>query len=517
MSVYETINMKLPIFTLYFLSYLFISKDLILIFTSVRIRMIYCYNDYQSSKATIEFELQDKSIDSINNGKNDTTLTTTVQEISIYDIRTKLQRNLILAIIAMIAFLLPFCDTVYVAALYDIVLSLNTSTTLVATSISIYLSMSGIFSLVWGAISDRFGRKITLIVALIIFIVATIICIFAPTIAVLIVFRTLEGATISVALVVGQSLVADIFPEEKRGMATGAFFLPFNIGPIVGPVIGGPLSYAFGWRSTFIFLTICSFIAIVVTIFLIPETHQYFAMEHFHKTNPNKRIIDAQPTEKPSFEKPWKSLVHLIDLTILPYMAIATTAYCIVVASSALFSIFLAASPYNYTEDIIGYLYIPSGVVLVIGSIFGGWISDKANIYFGQGKCLEGRLVPALGLSILIPIGLIIYGWIFDYKLNVMGPIIGMCLISFGQAAVESAVSTYLTSKKQSEAAAVIAANTFFNFFAAGIVLTCAVPMYNAMGIGPYFSLLAGLNIITIVWSGVLVYKNVKRGGYVVM
>ena len=474
-------------------------------------------NGDQPSKVTIEFELQNKSIDNINNDKNDTTLTTTVEEISIYDIRTKLQRNLILATIALIAFLLPFCDTVYVPALNDVVMSFNTSTTLVAISVSIYLLMSGVFSLVWGAVSDRFGRKITLIVALIIFIVATIVCIFAPTIGVLIVFRTLEGATISVALVVGQSLVADIFPEEKRGMATGAFFLPFNIGPIIGPVIGGPLSYAFGWRSTFIFLTICSFIAIVVTIFLIPETHQYFAMEHFHKTNPNKRIIDAQPTEKPSFEKPWKSLVHLIDLTILPYMAIATTAYCIVIISSPLFSIFLSESPYDYTEDIIGYLYIPSGVVLVIGSIFGGWISDKANAYFGQEKCLEGRLVPALGLSILIPIGLIIYGWIFDYKLNVVGPIIGMCLISFGQTAVESAVPAYLTSKKQSEAAAVIAASTFFNFFAAGIVLTCAVPMYNAMGIGPYFSFLAGLNIITIVWSGVLVYKNVKRGGYVAM
>ena len=45
MIVYETINMKLPIFTLHFLSYLFRSKDLILILTSVRIRMIYCYND----------------------------------------------------------------------------------------------------------------------------------------------------------------------------------------------------------------------------------------------------------------------------------------------------------------------------------------------------------------------------------------------------------------------------------------------------------------------------------------
>jgi len=474
-------------------------------------------NDYQSSKATIEFERQDKSIGSINNSKNDTTLTTTVEEISIYDIRTKLQRNLILATISSIAFLLPFCDTVYEPALKDIVISLNTSTTLVTMSISIYLSMSGVFSLVWGAVSDRFGRKITLIVALIIFIVATIICIFAPTIAVLIVFRTLEGATISATLVVGQSLVGDIFPEEKRGTAVGFFFLLFNIGPIMGPIVGGPLSYAFGWRSTFVFLTIYSFIAIVIVIFLIPETHQYFAKEHFHKTNPNKRIIDAQPIEKPSFEKPWKSLIHLIDLTILPYMAISTTAYCIVIISSPLFSIFLSEPPYDYTEDIIGYLYIPNGVVLVIGSIFGGWISDKAYTYFGQEKCLEGRLVPALCLSILIPIGLIIYGWIFDYKLNVVGSIIGMCLIGFGQTAVESAVSTYLTSKKQSEAAAVIAANTFFNSFVGGIILTCAVPMYNAMGIGPYCSFLASLNVITIVWSGVLVYKNVKTGGYVAM
>ena len=474
-------------------------------------------DDHQSSKATTEFEMQDKSIDSINNGKNDTILATTVKKISIYDIRTKLQRNIILTAIALIAFLLPFCDTVYLPALNNIVISLNTSTTLVAISVSIYLLMNGFSSLLWGSVSDRFGRKITLIVSLAIFIAATIVCIFAATIAVLIVFRAIEGATISATLVVGQSLVADIYPEEKRGIALGYFFLPFNIGPIIGPVVGGPLSYAYGWRSTFIFLSIYSFIAIVAVVFLVPETHQYFAKVHFHKTNPNKRIIDAQFAEKPSFEKPSKSLVHLIDLTILPYMAVATTTFSTLFTSFALFSIYLSDPPYNYTEKIIGFLYIPSGVVLIIGSIFGGWISDKASIYFGQEKCPEGRLVPALGLSILIPIGLIIYGWILDYKLSVVGSIIGMCLISFGQTAVESAVSAYLTSKKQSEAAAVIATNTFFNFFVAGILITCSVPMYYAMGIGPYFCFLAAHNIITIVWSGILVYRNVKRQGYVAM
>ena len=54
----------------------------------------------------------------------------------------------------------------------------------------------------------------------------------------------------------GGGVVADIFPPEERGTASGLFMIPLLIGPIVGPLLGGGLAQAFGWRSTFICLTV---------------------------------------------------------------------------------------------------------------------------------------------------------------------------------------------------------------------------------------------------------------------
>ena len=438
-----------------------------------------------------------------------------VEEISIYSIRTKRQRNLILMILAMIAFLLPFCDTIYLPSLKVIEEELNTTDTAVTVSVSVYLVASGLFSLVWGPISDRFGRKITLVVALTIFIVASIVCIFAPNIIVFIAFRVVQGGTVSATLVVGQGSIADIYPEEQRGSASGFFFVPFNIGAVVGPLIGGALSSAFGWRSTFIFLTVYSFIVLIMVFILMPETHQYFAKERFHKANDNKRIIDASPNEMMPLENPLKPLTYLADLTILPYIALRTTTFAALVCGSTLFSIFLSEIPYGYTATIIGVLYLPGGVIMLIANLLSGWSSDKASNYYKHERCLERRLVPSLVASIFSPIGLIIFGWTFQYKYHVIGPIIGNVLFSFGQAVLEPSVSAYLTSKKRSEAAAVSAANTFINLCVAGIFVGVAILLSNAMGIGPYFSLLASLNIVTIGLASTLAYKSITRTNHI--
>ena len=57
-------------------------------------------------------------------------------------------------------------------------------------------------------------------------------------------------------IAVGGAVVADVFPPEQRGTASGLFMIPLLVGPIVGPLLGGGLAEAFGWRSTFIFLTV---------------------------------------------------------------------------------------------------------------------------------------------------------------------------------------------------------------------------------------------------------------------
>jgi multidrug resistance protein len=441
----------------------------------------------------------------------------TVEEISIYSIRTSRQRNIILGVIAMIAFLLPFSDSIYLPALSIIKVSLNTSDILVTLSVSIYLFMSGIASLVWGQVSDRFGRRITLLVALITFMIVTIGCVYSPNVTVLLVLRTIQGGVVSATAVVGQSLIADIYTEETRGSAAGLFFLPFNVAPIIGPLIGGPLSSVFGWRSTFVFLAIYTFFAIIALLILLPETHQYFVKEQYHKANPTKRIIDAIPNELLPFQNPYKPLLYLVDPTTMPYIVIASIMFGTLFTSFTLFSFYLRQAPYNYSTAMIGVLYAPSGLSMLIGSIFGGWLSDKASEYFGHGKCPEGRLVPAMILSILTPIGVIIYGWTFQYKLNVIVPIFGQILLSFGQAVVEPSVSSYLVTREQTHAAAVSAANTFLNLCTGGILITLAIPMQSAMGTGLYFSFLGCINVFTIVFVSILMYKAMRRGNYTAM
>ena len=69
---------------------------------------------------------------------------------------------------------------------------------------------------------------------------------------------SLDVALLAVAAYfsLGGGVVADVFPPEERGAASGLFMIPLLIGPIVGPLLGGGLAQAFGWRSTFICLTV---------------------------------------------------------------------------------------------------------------------------------------------------------------------------------------------------------------------------------------------------------------------
>ncbi|CAF4540998.1 unnamed protein product, partial [Didymodactylos carnosus] len=103
-------------------------------------------------------------------------------------------------------------------------------------------------SLIWGVISDRYGRNLTIRIGLGLFIIFLIFCVYAPSIKHLLIFRALQGAMISATMVVGQGVIADIYSPDERGWATGIFFVPVLLGVILGPPIGGVLSYLHGWR-----------------------------------------------------------------------------------------------------------------------------------------------------------------------------------------------------------------------------------------------------------------------------
>ena len=195
---------------------------------------------------------------------------------TVYDLRSRAAKNAILAGAAWISLLTPATDTVYLPALVSVRASLGGSEDAVTASVSVYMACVGLFCLVWGPLSDRFGRRAPLIGSLACFIAFTAACPASPGIGALIALRALEGAFVGSTISVTQGIVADTFAPHERGTALGYYFLPLLVGPIVAPIVGGALSARFSWRATFWLLLALGGVLLAVAL-LLPETHPHFA------------------------------------------------------------------------------------------------------------------------------------------------------------------------------------------------------------------------------------------------
>ena len=431
-----------------------------------------------------------------------------VEDCSIYDMFSSLRCKIMVGTVSLAAFLIPLYGTIYLPALNTIRNDLNTTRALVAFTISFYLIMVGISSILWGLSADRFGRKITGIASLIILLIGSVASVFSPNIVVLIVFRIVQGGSVSAAMVLGPSVISDIYPANTRAWATGIFFVPFLVGPVVAPLIGGALTEALGWRSTFVCLSILTFVVLVMVIFLLSETHQCLTKKYFEKQNPNKRITDSISNEELTVKKACKPFILLFDLTVIPYLAVTTMAFTGLFVTLTLFPNHLEKKPYDYSETIIGLLFIPAGVAMLVGSILGGGLSDKFAKAFDYMSCLEIRLIPSMIFASLTPVGLLIYGWTIQNNVNVTGPLFGEIVIGFSRSSLVPGIIAYFTIKKQADATAAVSANTLLNYVGAGIGVATAVPLQDAMGIGPLFSLHCGINAVSVGVASIVVFMK---------
>lgn len=122
-------------------------------------------------------------------------------------------------------------------------------------SVSLYLAVNALLQLFIGPIADRFGRRITTLTCLSIFVVATIGCILATSVEVFLFFRMLQGV-VAVGIVLSRAIVRDIVPQNEAASMIGYVTMGMALVPMVAPMIGGALDAAFDWHATFIFLLV---------------------------------------------------------------------------------------------------------------------------------------------------------------------------------------------------------------------------------------------------------------------
>ncbi|WP_245815151.1 multidrug effflux MFS transporter [Shimia gijangensis] len=122
---------------------------------------------------------------------------------------------------------------------------------LVNLTVAGYLAVTSVLQLIFGPLSDRYGRRPVLLVGLVLFCLASLGCLLAQDFWWFLTFRVLQGAVIS-GSVLSRAVVRDIAPPQQAASILGYIAMVMAIAPFLGPSFGGLLDQWFGWRASFL-------------------------------------------------------------------------------------------------------------------------------------------------------------------------------------------------------------------------------------------------------------------------
>lgn len=147
-------------------------------------------------------------------------------------------------------------ETIYSPSLPMLALDLQTSSTLVELTLTLYLAGFALGVAGWGIVADRYGRRPAMLGGLFIYLLCSVGCLFVTSITQLLVLRLLQAAGGSAGSVVGQTMLRDQFEGNARNRIFAQLSMAMSAAPAIGTFIGGILTGAYGWMGTFWFLAI---------------------------------------------------------------------------------------------------------------------------------------------------------------------------------------------------------------------------------------------------------------------
>ncbi len=145
----------------------------------------------------------------------------------------------------------------------------------VQLTVSLYILGLAAAQLVFGPLSDRFGRRPVVLVGLAIATIASTAAIFAAGIASLIVARVAQSLGASTGQTIGRAIIRDLHERDRAASMIGLVTSVTVIMPMVAPLIGGVLDTLFGWESIFVFSALLSVAVLVWAVAALPETRSF--------------------------------------------------------------------------------------------------------------------------------------------------------------------------------------------------------------------------------------------------
>lgn len=279
----------------------------------------------------------------------------------------------------------PATLNIVVPALPTLVTALATDTATVQLTLSLYLLSFATAQLVLGPLSDRFGRRPVILMALALNTLVSFAAIAASSIGALIAARILQAIGASGGVVIGRAIVRDLYDRDRAAAMLGLVTTAMVLAPMLAPLVGGVLDTAFGWEAIFLAIALAAAGVLIWAIVVLPETRPAAAPQ-------SPRLLIEE----------WRTLLKAPRFH--GYMLIGAL-------GSAPFFIFLGGSP-HVVVALMGRSSAEYGLwfaVMSLGYMSGNFTVSRLSQRFGVDNMIVAGLIVELFGCLLTVATLAIY------------------------------------------------------------------------------------------------------------
>ncbi|MGV0986160.1 MAG: Bcr/CflA family efflux MFS transporter [Limnohabitans sp.] len=299
-----------------------------------------------------------------------------------------MSRHFVVVLLALLLGLQAVTTDLYLPTLPAIRDSLGSSMAEIQLTLTALLLAFGISQLVWGPLSDRFGRKPILLWGMGAYVLASMACVAAPGIDWLIVARTVQGIAMGAAVMAARAIVRDLYPPHEGAQVMSQALTGLGMIACTCAPVGGLLSDWVGWRYALFSVTLFGLLTLGLLLW------------GYRETLPQRRLDALQ------WRSLWRSNVEIFRHPVfLTWCGLSSASYL------GLFT-FLATSSFVFTQQLgyskttYGLLMLTMSLSYIIGTIWGRWMLRRTSVHRTVGVAAVLTLLGGVLLTVLAHAGL---------------------------------------------------------------------------------------------------------------
>ena len=271
--------------------------------------------------------------------------------------------QLIVLLLALLLGLQPVTTDLYLPALPAITQGFGASMGQAQLTLTALLLAFGLSQLVWGPLSDRFGRRPILLWGMGAYTLASVACAFAPDMAWLIAGRTMQGIAMGAGVMAARAVVRDLYPPAQGATVMSQGLTGLGIIACACAPLGGMLTDTLGWRYALLALALFGVATLSLLAWRFEET----------LARPDPHALSAKPWLRANFD-------ILRNPVFLTWCALSAGSYLglftFLASSSFVFVTFM-----GYSKTAYGFLMLSMSLSYIVGTFWCRWMLRRTSVH----------------------------------------------------------------------------------------------------------------------------------------